>query len=120
MKYLFIMLLAVVLITPGCTNAPIGASDPIVGYWGGMIEYDMGITIATLDAYSNGTALWSLENPLIGSFAIPVKWEKNPNGTYTIFTENPFIVTISGEKMDIGSNNTLNRGFVYTRPEWWN
>jgi len=113
MKYLlFIVLLVAVVITAGCTNTPIRAPDPIVGHWGGEM---VGIYVS-LDAFSNGSALWTVENPLIGSMAYPVKWEKNPNGTYTIFTEYPFVVTISDDKMYRGGNITLTRGFVYTRP----
>jgi hypothetical protein len=70
-----------------------------------------------LDANSNGTAIWTVEKPLSGSMAIPIKWEKNPDGTYTLFTEYPNIVTISGNKMNMPGNVILNRGFVYTPPK---
>ena len=112
MKYLlFIGLLVAIMIAAGCTN--IATPDPIVGHWGDMAT----VGYVSLDAYSNGTALWSIDSLLFGSMATPVKWEKNQNGTYTIFTEYPFVVTISGDKMIAGGNSTLTRGFVYTRPK---
>jgi len=119
MKYLlFIVLLVAVVMIAGCTNTSLGVPDPIVGHWGQIFGYEVGGIYVSLDAYSNGTAVWSRENPQFGSIVTPIKWEKNPNGTYTIFTEYPELVTISGDKMDIGGGNyTLIRGFVYTHPK---
>ncbi|MEI7858039.1 MAG: hypothetical protein WCH85_11140 [Methanomicrobiales archaeon] len=105
-----------VILTAGCTSAGIQvAPDPIVGHWGGMAD----INYMSFDAYSNGTGTLLISNLMVGSMSTPVKWGKNPNGTYTMFTETPAILTISDDKLIIGDgekNPPLLRGFTYTPP----
>ena len=112
---IFTVLITVLVLMSGCTNTEIGASqDPIVGHWGGIVE----IGYMSLDAYPNSSAIWTIESSL-GSMVAPVKWEKNPNGTYTLFTKTPYILTISGDKMTVGDpifDLTMRRDFVYTLP----
>ena len=113
---IFTVLIIVLVLMSGCTSTEIGASqDPIVGHWGGNVE----IGNMSLDAYPNSTAIWTIESSL-GSMVAPVKWEKNPNGTYTLFTKTPYILTISGDKMTVGDpmfDITIRRDFVYTLPK---
>lgn len=91
--------------------------DPIVGHWG-AVPGNMGIYLS-LDAYSNGTATWTASSMLVGSMSVLAKWEKNPNGTYTLFTEEPSLITISGNNLIMGNttdNLTLMRDFTYSSP----
>lgn len=109
-------LVIVFILLSGCTSTGIGVSqDPIVGHWGGIVE----IGNMSLDAYPNNTAIWTIESSL-GSMVAPVRWEKNPNGTYTLFTKTPYILTISGDKITVGEpmfDLTMRRDFVYILPK---
>lgn len=110
---IFTVLVTMLVLMCGCTSTGIGASeDPIVGHWGGIVE----IGYMSLDAYPNSTAIWTIESSL-GSIVASAKWEKNTNGTYTLFTETPYILTISGDKITVGDpifDLTMRRDFVYT------
>jgi hypothetical protein len=112
---LVIICIALIIVS-GCMGSSIGtAPDPIVGHWGGL----MGTMYISLDAYPNGTADWSATGIMIGTMSVPGKWVKNPNGTYTLFTQNPALITISDDQIVMGdptANFTLLRGLTYKKP----
>ena len=87
--------------------------DPLIGHWGGP----MGAMFLSVDAYSNGTAIWAVtESKMIGTMSIPATWEKNPNGSYTLTTYTPILITVAGDSMIIGGdegNVSLARNFQF-------
>jgi hypothetical protein len=112
LRIILLFLCILGILAAGCTGP---TPDPLVGHWGGMI----GMIYTSLDANQNGTAIWSAQSPLVGKIETPVKWQKNENGTYTLFTETPGILIISGDTMIFGNskdNITLTRGLTYTPP----
>jgi hypothetical protein len=112
--FLIFTSVALILVT-GCTNAVTGTPDPITGHWGTMFLGNY----MSLDVYDNGTGFYSAESLIIGKMGMPLTWEKNSNGTYTIITEQPQLAIISGNSLILGNetdNITLARGFTYTPP----
>ena len=122
--YPFLVVPVVLLIlVAGC--ASVGSSsitfptplpqDPIIGHWGGST----GAMFLSVDAYSNGTASWAVtESTMIGTMSIPATWEKNPNGSYTLTTYTPVLITVAGDSMIIGGdegNVSITRNFRFTQ-----
>jgi len=86
------------------------AQDPVVDHWAGP----MGSMYLSLDVYSNGTADWAVtDSTMMGTMSVPVQWVKNSNSSYTITTQPPNLITVSGDSMIIGGtggNISLTRG----------
>ena len=121
--YYFIVASCIALIlVAGCASVGSPASiiptpqkqDPIIDHWAGP----MGSMYLSLDVYSNGTADWAVtDSTMMGTMSVPVQWMKNSNSSYTVTTQPPNLITVSGDLMIIGGaggNIILTRGLRFS------